>query len=133
MNRPLLIAATFLLAGTLPGVGGVLQSSRTSTFTATKSTRNVFWPIGWSPTANIQPKQAAPAPIIAVIEPGQFLVSTILLGNERLAVINGREVTEGSSIPTPAGVQAKVIQIRDGAVILQAPDQSPITVLLKAR
>lgn len=115
-----------------------------STFQAAPGARAPFWPIGWTPTAKNAPQSDAPAPV-AVITPDQFSVTSIMLGAQSLAVINGRTYGEGEflrtarvskpaagTLPTatpaspalPAGVRVRVNRIVDGQVILQAGTQA---------
>jgi hypothetical protein len=127
--------ALVVLLGAFGARAGALESAHKSEFAASKGTRNIFWPVGWSPTAPVQatPSPAAPTQVIPTIDPSQFVVSSILLGAEKLAVVNGREVVEGSGIPLPGGAVAKVIAIRDGAILLQIGKQDPVAIPLKAR
>jgi hypothetical protein len=136
-------------ASLLLGTVGVAQEStepttagyhlkRRSSFQAAQTTRSPFWPIGWSPRA-----KNAPAPAVAPVQeftlkPEQFSVTSILLGNQSLAVINGRTYGEGEFIRSaralqqpnapavpgvPANVRIRVNRIVDGQVILQAGTQ----------
>jgi hypothetical protein len=56
-----------------------------------------------------------------------FVVSSILIGNPSLAVINGRSYTEGEFLRFPRGtvdpVRIRVQRILDGGVQLQADNQ----------
>src|SRR3954469_6059329 len=68
-----------------------------STFTVAATVRAPFWPIGWTPSAKGTAPAAAPAPEFT-LRPDQFSVTSILLGNQSLAVINGRTYGEGEFI-----------------------------------
>jgi hypothetical protein len=115
-----------------------------SSFQVAPSVRAPFWPIGWTPSAKgTTQNDVAPPPVL--ITPDQFAVTSILLGSQSLAVINGRTYGEGEFLkparvskpvegarPTnataapalPAGVRVRVNRIVDGQVILQAGTQA---------
>src|SRR3978361_776225 len=65
-----------------------------STFQVTPGVRAPFWPIGWTPSAKTTDTEAVNAQTL-VITPDQFSVTSILLGAQSLAVINGRTYGEG--------------------------------------
>jgi hypothetical protein len=154
----LCVASTILLAlnasaGDLPAeeparTAGYQIKSR-SAFNAPDTARPPFWPIGWSREAKLE---ARPAAVQPQIEPAMFSVTSILLGNPSLAVINGRAYGEGDTIrpakaaakradaapaPAPAsknqppqGVRVRVARIFDGGVQL-ATDAQTVTVALR--
>ena len=102
------------------------DDGRQSYFAGGASTRNPFWPVGWSP----QEKVAA-APVRIQVGPESFRLSTIMLGDPPLAVINGRDVTVGDIIPVAVAgrvVSVRVSAIRDGFVVL---DHDGKTVLVQ--
>jgi hypothetical protein len=115
-----------------------------STFQVAPGARAPFWPIGWAPSSKNTTQNDAPAPVVT-ITPEQFSVTSILLGSQSLAVINGRTYGEGeflrspraskpvegalpvaaSTAPAlPAGLRVRVNRIIDGRVILQAGSQA---------
>jgi hypothetical protein len=115
-----------------------------SSFQVAPGVRAPFWPIGWAPSAR-NTTQVDPAAPAVTISPDQFSVTSILLGSQSLAVINGRTYGEGEflkatrvskpvegALPTnaaaapalPAGVKIRVTRIIDGQVILQAGTQA---------
>jgi hypothetical protein len=101
------------------------QLQHRSSFDLTDNVRPPFWPIGWVKRAKGVAGQAPTAPKIKVDEKA-FVVSSILLGNPSLAVINGRAYTEGEILKMPRGSQApriRVHRIWDGGVQLQADEQ----------
>lgn len=116
------------------------QLQRKSAFTATgDEVRAPFWPIGWAK------RKAGPAAPEVVAQPTvtldekAFKVTSILLGNPSLAIINGRTYSEGEflrqpraagGVPTvattggiPAGVRVRVYRIEDGVVTFQCQEQ----------
>ncbi len=71
------------------------QLKNRSSFTAKDTGRPPFWPIGHVKRGqNIQAESVAIAPTTK-LEPEMFSVTSILLGNPALAVINGRAYGEG--------------------------------------
>lgn len=102
------------------------QLKNRSTFAAAESERPPFWPIGWvKRAAGVTQAPVAMVPRVA-IEEKNFVVSSILLGNPALAVINGRSYSEGEFVRMPKDgpkVRVRVGRIGDGAVQLQAEDQ----------
>lgn len=116
-----------------------------SIFTAvTDEQRAPFWPIGW---VKRKPMQAAASPLRAVevpkvvIDEKSFKVTSILLGNPSLAIINGRTYSEGESLraarvagtpaaAVPVAARIRVYRINDGNVVLQNQEQL-ITIALQ--
>jgi hypothetical protein len=107
-----------------PPAEGKYELKNRSTFSVPISARPPFWPIGWvrrESSANT----AAAEPARAISEK-TFVVTSILVGNPSLAVINGRAYMEGELVrlPKAAGqVRVRVQRIADGTVQLQAPAQ----------
>jgi len=96
-----------------------------SVFSAPETIRPPFWPIGWVRRQQGTPTQAIVAPKVAFNEKS-FIVTSILLGNPSLAVINGRSYTEGEFLRVPRGTatpRIRVQRIVDGGVQLQAEKQ----------
>ena len=88
--------------------------SKTSSFTATEGLQNPFLPIGWAGGPVVA------APVAMAINPGMFKITSILLGNPSLVVINGREYEEGEEVHLPGGATGVVVgRIRDGEVVLR--------------
>ncbi len=112
-----------------------------SVFTApTDDHRAPFWPIGWVKRKSIQVATAAPARVVeapkaVALDPKNFKLTSILVGNPSLAIINGRTYSEGEFLRMPrtavamAGTPAvpapriRVYRVNDGAVVLQNQDQ----------
>jgi hypothetical protein len=66
---------------------------------------------------------ATPAPIVVELSPEMVRVSAIALGHPRLAVINGKTVTEGDSVTLQApnasvALILRVVKIGDGSINL---------------
>jgi hypothetical protein len=86
-------------------------------------TRPPYWPIGWRP--NGAPVQAA-VPKGPNIDASYFKVTSILIGNPSLALINGRSYEEGQFIRMPRGstIRPRVFRILDGNVEVQIDTQT---------
>ncbi len=113
---------------------------RKSAFTvATEDERAPFWPIGWvKPKVGQTVKNHAPVIPRVALNESAFKLSSILLGNPSLAIINGRTYSEGEMIrqsraaggdatvatsQIPAGARVRVHRIDDGRVTLQYQEQ----------
>lgn len=142
-----LLCATALHAETAAPAAAVqtYQLQRKSVFTATgHDQRAPFWPIGWTK------RKAGPAPVATTgprmtLDEKAFRVTSVLLGNPSLAIINGRTYSEGEFLrqpraaggaPTvstssfPTGARIRVYRIDDGGVTLQYEDQM-LTIMLQ--
>ncbi len=88
-----------------------------SIFKGTLVARDPFWPIGWTRGAAKSDAIAVAAPEIRAED---FTVTAILLASPALAVINGREYSEGQYIPLSGGaVKAQIAAILDGRVLIR--------------
>jgi hypothetical protein len=96
-----------------------------SVFTATVDQHNPFWPIGWVKTAE---ESSASDSVAAVIPHAEdFNVTTIMLNEPPMAVINGKDMAEGEIAALPVGSQNVVVQlmaVQDGRVILRWENQN---------
>lgn len=96
--------------------GGVALEARKSGFAGEERGRNPFWPVAWVPGA------PEAKPVEPELNPGDyFKISSILLGQLNLAVINGRSYEAGEVISTDAGgktLKFQVKEIQDGSVTL---------------
>ncbi len=116
----------------------VLQ--RKSAFTAlSEDERAPFWPIGWvKPKAGSTVKAATPAAPRVALDESAFKLTSILLGNPSLAIIDGRTYSEGEVLrqprasgggatvatsPVPVGARVRVHRIDDGSVTLQYQEE----------
>jgi hypothetical protein len=107
-----------------------------SSFVLPDGTRSPFRPIGWKGGPGVvQPVVTAKS----ATDGSAFRVTSILMGNPSLAVINGRSYEEGQQIRFPKSttaktnepqLRAKLFRIGDGVVYIQVEDQM-ITVPLK--
>lgn len=113
--------------------------NRSSFTPVSEQARAPFWPIGWvkrKKGAVVAETQTAPS---ALLEDKHFKVTSILLGNPSLAVINGRAYSEGEFLRTPKAksgeiasstlARVRVQRIADGSVVLQHQDQTIIASL----
>jgi hypothetical protein len=114
-----------------------------SSFAVPSTGRAPFWPIGWTPQSEARAEVVAPK---VTLDPEMFAVTSILMGNPSMAVINGRAYGEGEAlrmpraakadagavprVNLPPGVRIVVQRILDGRVVLQADKQS-VTVPLR--
>ena len=80
-------------------------------------------PVATPPISAPKQPEAKPVPTVVNLHPDLFHASAISLGNPRLAIINGRQVTEGDQItvhaPAPAvDITLLVQKIYDGRIEL---------------
>ena len=117
-----------------PADPGKYDLKKKSTFTLASDRRAPFWQIGWVKNSKEVRTEIAQAPKPKIDE-SAFNVTSILLGNPSLAVVNGRAYSEGELLRMPKGsgsppVKIRVQQIGDGSVTLGC-DQHTFTVTLK--
>ncbi len=74
-----------------------------SSFLSTLGGRNPFWPIGFKPNSGSKPQQVKQNITIDKFPDGTFRISSILLGNPPIAVINGQECEPGDLIRVSVG------------------------------
>jgi L-ascorbate metabolism protein UlaG (beta-lactamase superfamily) len=92
-------------------------------FTATATEHNPFWPIGWVKTETDTTDTSAPT----VPHTEDFTVTTILLNDPPMAVINGKDMAEGEVAALPvngANVVVQLMAVQDGRVILRWQNQN---------
>ena len=123
-----------------PGTGTVAKSSgagskydlqKKSTFTLAAERRAPFWPIGWVKRKHEVRTEITQAPK-AKLDENAFAVTSIMLGNPSLAVINARAYSEGEFIRMPKGsppMKVRVQQIADGTVSLNYEQQTFVVTL----
>ena len=102
------------------------ELKKKSAFTLGTDRRAPFWPIGWVRGANETHTKITEAPKQKIDEKA-FAVTSILVGNPSLAVVNGRAYSEGELIRMPKGtapVKVRVQRVADGSVTLQHDDQT---------
>jgi hypothetical protein len=92
---------------------------------------NPFWPIGWVKQGPV-PVATAVRPT-TTLNPANYSISSILLGNPAIAVINGREYEEGQYLLQDGRkTDVQVASIRDGEVILRSAD-AQISIQMKRK
>ena len=122
--------ATPSTGATPPAPLGKFEVKSKSSFNVPLNTRDPFWPIGWTKRAGAAP-QLTQAPK-ATIDESAFSVTSILVGQPSLAVVNGRAYSEGEMVRPPKGsppLRIRVQRISDGSVTLQAEDQMLVVAL----
>jgi hypothetical protein len=102
-----------------------------SVFTASAKAHNPFWPIGWVKVeGGTSLADNAPAPMVPRAE--DFMVTSILLNEPPIAVINGKEMAEGEVAPMIVNGQPVMMQlmsVQDGRVILRWQNQKLVVPL----
>jgi hypothetical protein len=99
-----------------------------SVFTANVDQHNPFWPIGWVKTAEETSDTAASVTPKA----DDFMVTTILLNDPPMAVINGKDMAEGEIAALPVegqDVTVQLLAVQDGRIILRWQNQNIIVPL----
>jgi hypothetical protein len=116
-------AAATPVEATAAGDAGTYTLKNRSAFALPATTRPPFWPIGF--VKGEAKRVAGPAAPRPAVDESSFRVTSILLGNPALAVINGRAYSEGEYLRMPKGtpVRIRVQRIADGGVVLQTADQ----------
>ena len=96
-----------------------------SAFHTQEDARIPFWPFGF-----VRPPKGYVAPVTAVskirIDPNQFNLTSVLLGNPALATINGHAFAEGEVLPVVYGnerLRVVLRTVRDGGVTLDYDGQ----------
>ena len=133
MKRLILILASFASVASVRGDDVVASANPAATpvatyqlktksrFAAPEGTRAPFVPIGWVKTAG-----QVVAVHAANVDESAFRLTSVLLGNPALAVINGRSYEEGQFLRLPRGsaqLRIRVYRIADGQVWLQYEDK----------
>lgn len=108
-----------------------------SVFVTAGAEHDPFWPIGWHKPNASEPSSSTSAPVRNVVEfrTDGIVVTSILLGNPPLAVINGKGYAEGELMAQEFAGQTITVQIaaiQDGAVVLRYQDKN-YTVLLRRK
>ncbi len=108
-----------------PATAPIYTPKTKSVFTSSTDQHNPFWPIGWVKMAN----ETADTAATAVPHADDFTVTTILLNEPPMAVINGKEMAEGEVAPLPvngASIVVQLLAVQDGRVILRWENQNII-------
>ena len=114
---------------------GTYDLRNTSTFTLASDRRAPFWPIGWVKPAKAGPRTEITQAPKAALDENAFTVTSVLLGNPSLAVVNGRAYSEGEFIRMPKGsapMKVRVQAIGDGTVALSYEQQNFVIALKRA-
>ena len=112
---------------------GTYELKKKSSFSLATDRRAPFWPIGWVKRADEARSEITTQAPKAKLDESAFAVTSIMLGNPSLAVVNGRAYSEGEFIRLPKGsapIKVCVQQISDGTVSLNY-DRQIIVVNLK--
>lgn len=99
-----------------------------SVFPGSASDHNPFWPIGWVKTEALA--SGGDAPVMP--HNTDFTVTTIMLNEPPMAVINGKDMAEGETAALTVGSQQVMVQlmsVKDGYVILQWQNQKIVVPL----
>lgn len=130
----LALACAAAHAGDANATGPVVDTSAAAPYTPkTKSVfsapstaqHNPFWPIGWVKTAEESDTADTAAAVIPHVE--DFVVTTIMLNEPPMAVINGKDMAEGEIAALPINGQNVVVQlmaVQDGRVVLRWENQN---------
>ncbi len=104
---------------------GKYELKKKSAFSLAADRRAPFWPIGWVKRVSEIHTSVAQAPQRKIDERA-FTVTSILVGNPSLAVVNGRAYSEGEFIRMPkgSGIKVRVQLISDGVVSLGCEQQN---------
>ncbi|MEA3187650.1 MAG: hypothetical protein QOD99_1480 [Chthoniobacter sp.] len=127
MKNKALIALIF--AATHVQAGEYTLKNR-SAFSTGDSVHNPFCPIGWTKTVVASTGQETTT--AALLKAEDFNVSSILLNNPPLALINGKAMAEGEVFRMQIGTQQVLVQlasVQDGQVVLRYQGQDLIVPL----
>ena len=106
-----------------PAATVAVNTTPKSVFDVKPDEHNPFWPIGWIKVDNESADTTAPT----IPHAEDFTVSTILLNDPPMAVINGKDMAEGEIAQLPISGQNVAVQlmaVHDGAVTLRWENQS---------
>jgi len=95
-----------------------------STFTAGLNAHNPFWPIGWVKTESISTADNGAS---LTPRPEDFSVTTIMLNEPPMAVINSKDMAEGEVAALNVNGRSVIVQlmaVQDGRVILRWQNQN---------
>jgi hypothetical protein len=125
------LLATFACAESSPGPTAETgyQLKNRSSFRSDPDARIPFWPIGWQRPKNKGDGGGASTVVETPsiqLQPQNFNITSILLGNPALVTINGRSFEEGEVLPVFFGdkrLRVIVRSVRDGGVWLDYEGQ----------
>ena len=122
-----------LLVGALLVTGTSYVASRKESVEDQLASVRRFLAVRTSSIATVRPPSDSASPLSVQIDPSMLRVTAIALGHPRLAIINGKEVTEGDSITLTSrdgGISVSLrilnivegrIELTDGTHVLTAP------------
>jgi hypothetical protein len=122
---------------------GQYELKAKSSFQLNDETRPPFWPIGWVKRVRNAAQSAAVPEVRQELTAEAFSVTSVLLGNPSLAVINGRAYGEGETVRMPRaaaekgaptkgrGPRVRVKRILDGRVLLESSDGQTVEVAIR--
>lgn len=93
-----------------------------SAFVSKLGGRNPFWPVGWRPKNKASQPAKPTRPVITDISPEVASISSILLGNPPIAVVNGGEYVPGDEIPlvvNGSSIKVRLLAVGDGFIRLR--------------
>lgn len=96
-------------------------------FVTTLDGRNPFWPIGFTPQAREPVRKEELRTRIDRFPPGTFDISSILVGDPPIAVINGGEYVPGDIIPVSVNgreVTVRLMAVEDGYIRVRHEDKT---------
>ncbi len=117
--------ATEESAAASPASGRFLASTL-STFAVERTARNPFFPIGFVPSTSEAPAVVADLP--PELPPDAIRVTSILMGDLPLAVINGREYARGEALVVTVEnqqVDVLILEIGDGYILAGVRGRPP--------
>jgi hypothetical protein len=135
-TAPAVVTGTARVSGSATAISGTAATSGTtayllkqkSYFTGTSKDHNPFWPIGWSKTAIAGSGYSTGPAVVVAPHAEDFVVTSILLNEPPLCVINGKELAEGeiATLPTAGGqmLTVQLIAVQDGHVVLRWQNQN---------
>jgi hypothetical protein len=111
-------------AATPASTASIYTPRHKSVFAATGGEHNPFWPIGWTKAESLSTGDTE-APVTP--QSNDFTVTTIMMNEPPIAVINGQDMAEGEVASLPVGgrnVMVQLMAVHDGWVILRWQNQN---------
>ena len=105
----------------------VYAVAKRAVFTASPNDHNPCWPIGW-----VKMESASESAASVIPHTEDFIVTSILLNEPPMAVINGKEMAEGEIATLSINGQPVMVQlmaVQDGRVILRWQNQNIVVPL----
>lgn len=102
-----------------------------STFSGAGKEHDPFWPIGWVKPV-VGPSSGSEVAKTVEFSTDGFVLTSILMGQPAIAVINGKEYAEGEMIAWETGgqkISIQLVAVQDGAVVLRHQDKNYTVVM----